>query len=95
LQQSNSDIRTIEVLERPYFVEKARFETNLAETPGPKRNKRFKTDENTQGSSSQIREQIVTRPIAAIRGHTGYLTFARKQVPLDLVAPQLVTETAN
>jgi tRNA (adenine57-N1/adenine58-N1)-methyltransferase len=80
-----TDIRTIEVLERPYFVEKARFETELNEAPGPRRTKRLRPEDAAEPKEG-IKEMIVTRPIAAIRGHTGYLTFARKRVPLDLQA---------
>lgn len=71
------EIKTVEILERPYSVDVLHFQSPNQEKRERGPRKRRKTTENGDGGSRTL---IATRPIPRIRGHTGYLSFARKFV---------------
>lgn len=88
------DIRTVEILERPYAVDVLRFQspTQDRRTKVPLKKRRKMADAPEDGS----RLSVATRPIPFVRGHTGYLTFARKFVlPAPGAALAVIDTTAE
>jgi tRNA (adenine57-N1/adenine58-N1)-methyltransferase catalytic subunit len=72
------EIRTVEILERPYAVDVLNFAapSEVKRAKGPMKKRRKLADVAEDGS----RTLVATRPVPHVRGHTGYLTFARKFV---------------
>lgn len=80
LTSSFTDIRTFEVLLRTYEVREWRTDSSKVDEGGsvgvpPRKRRQPSSERSVQEDPSSL--QVVARPAAETRGHTGYLTFAR------------------
>ncbi|GAB2225766.1 hypothetical protein Droror1_Dr00021531 [Drosera rotundifolia] len=81
LKSKFTDIRTFEVLLRTYEVKEVITASGLSEDGCSMRpcKRRQRPSGGTNASESPIPSTIMAKPSAEARGHTGYLTFARRK----------------
>jgi len=83
LRANFTDIRTFEVLLRPYEVKEGKMESCQAYESGstgslPRKRRQRSSEEGSNGREiSNSPTTVMARPSPDAKGHTGYLTFAR------------------
>jgi hypothetical protein len=83
-----TDVVTYECLNRPYRVKKIGDddEDDVGDDDDQKKRPKKKVLKKKRDDESNINflnlNDYVTRPVPSIRGHTGFLTFARKPMTL-------------
>lgn len=92
-----ADIRTFEILLRTYEVHEGALKSataNEASGEGSLPEKKRKIRSAGEALDSTQTSSVIARPCSTARGHTGYLTFARKSVHGSQTGPTEVCSTS-